>query len=308
VSFIETHVEAMAVERASVLIDGFTLTEAPRWRDMRLWFCDMYDDRVCSITETGSDLRVEAATPGIPSGLGWLPDGRLLVVVQNRQRIVRREEDGSLVEHADLSRNTAGPPNDLTVTAAGTAFVGSFGFDLHAGESVKPSRLMRITPDGKVSNVGDPLYFANGLTIIDGRTLVIAESFGNRLSAFDILEDDQPSERRDWATFGPLPSATDLQERFGELVVAPDGISSVDAEGAIWVADFTKTVASRVLPGGEIAQQVSTGDLNCFAAALGGADGRTLFLCAAPDELDSNVHRANPRAAIMAHRVAVPAA
>jgi sugar lactone lactonase YvrE len=152
---------------------------------------------------------------------------------------------------------------------------------------------MRITPDGEVSDVGDPVYFANGLTIIDGRTLVIAESFGNRLSAFDILEDDQPSERRDWATFGPLPSATGLQERSGELVVAPDGISNVDAEGAIWVADFTKTVASRVLPGGEIAQQVSTGDLNCFAAALGGADGRTLFLCAATDELDSNVHRAN---------------
>jgi sugar lactone lactonase YvrE len=84
---------------------------------MRLWFCDMYEDRVCSIAETGSDLRVEAATPGIPSRLGWLPDGRLLVVVQNRQRILRREEDGSLVEHADLSRNTVGPPNDLTITA-----------------------------------------------------------------------------------------------------------------------------------------------------------------------------------------------
>jgi sugar lactone lactonase YvrE len=154
----------------------------------------------------------------------------------------------------------------------------------------------------------EPLYFANGPTIVDGKTLVIAESFANRLSAFDILGGDELSERRDWAVFGALSAATDLQQRYSELVVAADGISGVDAEGAIWVADFTKNLVSRVMPGGEIVEQVSTGNLNCFAGALGGADGRTLFLCGAPAELDMEVRKNDPRGAILTYRVAVPAA
>ena len=297
------------MDRATVLMDGFTLTEAPRWHDGRIWFDDLYRSRVCSAAEDGSVLRVEAQLPsGIPVGLGWLPDGRLLVVVQDEQRIMRREHDGSIVEHADLSRIAKGFANDLAITDDGVAYVGCFGFDLYAGAPVEPGPLMRVTPDGEVSVVGEPLYFANGPTIIDGRTLVIAESFANRLSAFDILPDRSLSARRDWATFGPLPTTSDLRERFSQAVVAADGISCVDAEGAIWVADFTKTTASRVLPGGRIVEQVSTGDLNCFAVALGGADGRTLFLCAAPDELDAEVHKRNPQAAILTHRVQVPAA
>ena len=296
------------MESATLLIDGFTLTEAPRWHGGRIWFSDLYNHRVCSATESGTDLRVEAEVEGIPVGLGWLPDDRLLVVITDLQRIMRRELDGSMVQHADLSRHAVGFANDIAVTEDGTAYVGCFGFDLYVEEPVKPGPLMRITPDGEVTVVGDGLYFANGPTIIDGKTLVIAESFANRLSAFDILEGGKLSERRDWATFGPVPTSTDLKERYEELVIAADGISVVDAEGAIWVADFTKTLASRVMPGGEIAQQVSTGDLNCFAAALGGADGRTLFLCAAPDELDMDVHMSNPQAAIMTCRVTVPAA
>ena len=239
------------MERASLLLDGFTLTEVPRWHHDRLWFGDLYNHRVCSITESGSDLRVEAELPGIPAGMGWLPDERFLVVVQDRNVIMRREPDGSLVQHADLSEHTAGFPNDMAVTASGTAFVGCFGFDLYAGEPVTPGPLMRIASDGEVRVVGEPLWFANGPTLINGKTLVIAESFGNRLSAFDLLEGDELSERRDWATFGPMPTSTDLDERYDELLVAADGISNVDAEGAIWIGDFTKTMASRVLPGGE---------------------------------------------------------
>jgi sugar lactone lactonase YvrE len=197
--------------------------------------------------------------------------------------------------------------NDLAITDDGVAYVGCFGFDLYASAPVAPGPLMRVDPDGEVSVVGEPLYFANGPTIIDGQILVIAESFGNRLSAFDILPDRSLSARRDWATFAPLPTTTDLQERFAQAVVAADGISCVDAEGAVWVADFTKTLVNRVMPGGKIVEQVSTGELNCFAAALGGVDGRTLFLCAAPDELDAEVHKKNPRGAILTHRVAVPA-
>ncbi len=297
------------MDRATILIDGLTLPEAPRWHEGRLWFSDLYNRRVVSVSEGGDDLRLETETPGIPVGLGWLPDGRLLVVLQDQRRIMRREPDGSLVEHADLSKYSVGLANDLAVTVSGTAFVGCFGFDLYADDPVTPGPLMRIDATGEVSVVaGEHLYFANGPTIIDGKTLVIAESFANRLSAFDILGGDELSERRDWATFGPLPTATDLRERYGELVVAADGISGVDAEGAIWVGDFTKTVVSRVMPGGQIVQQVSTGELNCFAAALGGADGLTLFLCGAPPELDMDIRKNDPRGAILTYRVAVPAA
>jgi sugar lactone lactonase YvrE len=297
------------MDQATVIMDGFTLTEAPRWHDGRIWFDDLYRSRVCSATEAGSDLRVEAQlTSGIPVGLGWLPDGRLVVVVQDERRIMRREPDGSLVQHADLSQHAVGFANDLAMTQDGVAYVGCFGFDLYAEEPVKPGPLMRVTPDGEVSVVGEPLYFANGPTIIDGKTLVIAESFANRLSAFDILPDKSLSARRDWATFGPLPTTTDLQERYSQAVVAADGISAADAEGAIWVADFTRPLASRVMPGGKIVEQVSTGDLNCFAAALGGADGRTLFLCGAPAELDMEIRRNDPKGAILTYRVPVPVA
>lgn len=296
------------VDQATLLLDGFTLTEAPRWHDGRIWFSDLYTNRVLSATESGADLRVEAQLTGIPVGKGWLPDGRMIVVVQDEARIMRREPDGTLVQHADLSKYAVGFPNDMAITVDGVAFVGCFGFDLYAGSPVAPGPLMRITPDGVVTIVGEPLYFANGPTIVGGKTLVIAESFGNRLSAFDILGNGDLGPRRNWATFGPLPTTTDLQERFDQAVFAADGISSVDDEGAIWAADFTKTVVSRVMPGGEIIEQVSTGDLNCFAAELGGSDGRTLFLCGAPDELDIEIHKRERKGVIMTHRASVPAA
>jgi sugar lactone lactonase YvrE len=296
------------MDRAQLLVGGFTLTEAPRWHDHRLWFSDLYDERVYSVREDGSDLRVELQPDGVPVGLGWLPDGRLVVVVQDKKLIVRREHDGSLAVHADLSEHCVGLPNDLAMTPSGTAFVGCFGFDLYAAEPVAPAPLMRITADGEVSSVGEPLWFANGPTVIDGRTIVFAETFANRLSAFDLLDGDVLSDRRDWATVGPLPTSTDMKERSGELVVACDGISVPDAEGAIWVGDFTKPWVNRVLPTGEIAQQVSTGDLNCFAAALGGSDGRTMFLCAAPSELDPVIRKNEPESAILSYRVDVPAA
>ena len=296
------------MDTARLLADGFTFAEAPRWHDGRLWFSDLYNRKVCSIEEHGGGHRVEVDVPGIPVGLGWLPDGRLLVVVQDRKLVMRREHDGSLAVHADLAGHSVGLPNDLVMTPSGTAFVGCFGFDLYAGGPVAPSPLMRISIDGEVSTAGEPLHFANGPTLIGGRTIVFAESFGNRLSAFDLLDGDVLSRRRDWATVGPMPTSTNMEERFAELVVASDGISVADADGALWVGDFTKPWASRIMPGGEIVQRVSTGDRNCIAAALGGRDGRTLFLCAAPSELDPVIRKNDPQAAIMTYRVAVPAA
>ena len=146
------------MDRASRLIEGFTFAEAPRWHEGRLWFSDIYANRVCSATESGSDLRVEGTVEGIPVGLGWLPDGRLLVVLSDEQRIVRREPDGSFVEHADLSKHAVGFANDMVVTADGVAFVGCFGFDLYAEDPVEPGPLMRISPDGEIRINGCLLY------------------------------------------------------------------------------------------------------------------------------------------------------
>ncbi|MDA3644256.1 SMP-30/gluconolactonase/LRE family protein [Saccharopolyspora indica] len=292
----------------SVLVDGLTHTEGCRWRDGRIWFSDIYTYSVRSAEEDGSDLRTEAEVPGEPSGLGWLPDGRLLVVSMKDRRLVRREHDGRVVTHADLSAHTALPLNDMVVGADGTAWVGSFGFDIMSLAPRRPGRLLRVTPDGSVSAAGEGLHFPNGATIIDGRTLVLAESFGNRLSAFDIRPDGSLSERRDWARFGPVPEAEDPVEAMGELAVAADGISTVDAEGAIWVADFVRSRAVRVRPGGEIVDEVSTGDLSCYSCVLGGADGRTLFLCATPAEFDPEIRANNPESAVLSVRVEVPAA
>ncbi len=294
---------------ASALLGGFTLTEAPRWHDGRIWFSDLYVHRVCSAEEDGSDLRTEIELPDVPSSYGWLPDGRLIVVLQEQQQIVRREPDGSLVPHADLSAHAKHQCNEMVIAPDGTAYVGCFGFDLYSNPTLAPAPLMRITSDGSVSVVGEPLYFPNGATIIDGRTLVVAETFANRLSQFEILADGTLSDRRDWATFGPLPAPLDLKEREAQLDVLPDGISGVDAEGAIWIGDFTKRQAMRVRSGGEILDTVSTADgLTCFAVALGGVDGRTLFLCANPDELDPEVRKNEPRSEIQSFRVEVPLA
>jgi sugar lactone lactonase YvrE len=289
------------VGNAEVLVDGLTLPEGMRWHDGRAWFSDLYNRRVCSIREDGSDLRVEASFDAIPSGIGWLPDGRLLVALQETAVVARRERDGSVETHADLSSVTCGWLNDMVVAADGTAYVGCHGFDINHNEPFATGPIMKVSPAGEVTVVGEPAAFSNGATIVDG-TLVIAESFANRLSQYDIDAAGNLHSRRDWATFGPEPTAVDLAERYTELVVAPDGISVVDAEGAIWVADFTKTYALRVLPGGEIADRVDTaGGLHCYSVALGGAEGTTLFLCTAPgDDLDPDVRKNDPRGAIQA--------
>ncbi|WP_306580259.1 SMP-30/gluconolactonase/LRE family protein [Pseudomonas sp.] len=296
------------MRKLSVLLDGFTHTEGARWHQGRFWFSDLYTFAVYSINEDGSDLRTEAQVPGCPSGLGWLSDGRLLVVSMHDRRLLRREADGSLVVHAELGPHQEFEPNDMVVDAQGRAWVGNLGFDVMRFAPRRPARLVRVDPDGSVNVVSEPLHFPNGSTVIDGRTLVVAESFGNRMSAFDIQEDGSLSARRDWARFGPVPQEEDLFKAMGEIVVASDGIASVDAEGAIWVADFTKTRALRVMPGGEIVDEVQTGDLNCYACALGGADGRTLFLCVTPAEFDPQVRRNNPLSQVLSTRVDVPAA
>lgn len=287
----------------SVVLDAMNYLECPRWHGGRIWMADFYRHEVLSAAEDGSDLRGEATVPQQPSGLGWLPDGRLLVVSMRDRLLLRREDDGSLVVHADLGEHVTGHPNDLVVDAQGRAYVGNFGFDLMAGAALAPTHLLRVDPDGTVTRVADDLWFPNGSVITADGVLLVDETFGNRVTAFDIATDGALTNRRTWAEFGPLPSSTDLGEVLPQLVVAPDGCG-LDAEGALWIADGSHGRVVRVREGGEIVEEIAPG-LGTFACMLGGADGRTLFICAAPD-FDEHARSAAREAQLLAVRVDVP--
>lgn len=288
----------------SVVLEGYSFLEGPRWRNGRLWLSDFYTHQVISTTPDGGDVRLEATVPAQPSGLGWLPDGRLLVVSMKDHRILRVEPDGELVEHADLSGRVVGPLNDMIVDGAGRAYVGNFGFDIMNGAAPAATSLLRVDPDGTVGVAAEGLHFPNGPALLPDGRLVVAETLGHRLSVFDVDPAGDLSGRRDWATFGPLPQATDVEGVLGELTIGPDGIA-LDAEGAIWVADALGTRVVRVADGGEILQEISTGDTSTYAVALGGDDRRTLFLCTAPGFAEHE--RSTTREArLLVTRVGVP--
>jgi len=283
--------------------EGFTFLECPRWHQDRLWFVDFYTYRVYSAQSDGSDVRVEAEVPGQPSGLGWLPDGRLLVVSMKDARVLRREADGSLVRHADLSHLVGGHPNDMVVDGRGRAFVGEFGFDLMAGAPLAPAGLLRVDPDGTVTKVADDLWFPNGSVITEDDVLLVGETFGNRVTAFDIADDGSLVNRRIWAQFGDLPDTSELGPAIGQLNIAPDGCC-LDAEGALWIADALGSRVLRILEGGAIDDEIRT-EAGVFACMLGGDDGRTLFMCAAPDFAEEARKNAK-EARLLATRVEVP--
>jgi sugar lactone lactonase YvrE len=286
------------------VVSGMSFTECPRWHDDRLWFVDFYTHTVHSVREDGSDLRTELEVPHQPSGLGWLPDGRLLVVSMRDATVLRREHDGTVVVHADVSSYVGGHPNDMVVDERGRAWLGNFGFDLMGGADVAPTSLLRVDPDGTVSVVADDLWFPNGAVVTpDGSTLIVDETFGNRVSAFTIADDGSLGPRRDWARFADVPTASTLAEVIPALAVAPDGCG-LDAEGCLWVADATHGRVLRVREGGEVVDEVHTGT-GVFACMLGGSDGTTLFLCCAPD-FDEHARSAAREAEIRAVTVAVP--
>lgn len=246
------------------LVEDLGFLEGPRWRDGKLWFSDFVSRTVHTVDLDGrmSDvLEVE----NVPSGLGWLPDGRLLVVSMEDRRLLR-VEDGRLIEHADLSSYATFHCNDMVVDASGRAYVGNFGFNYEAGESPVGAKLMRVDPDGSTHVAAEDLLFPNGTVITpDGRTMIVGESFGARLTAFDVADDGSLSGRRVWAQLGD-----------GRL---PDG-SCLDAEGAMWVASPTTKEVVRVREGGEITDRVSTEEREAIACMLGGDDRRTLFVLA----------------------------
>ena len=285
---------------------GLSFLEGPRWHDGRLWVSDFYTHRVLTVDDDGR-LETVAEVPAQPSGLGWLPDGRLLIVSMRDRCVLRRETDGRLVVHADLSGIATGHCNDMVVDAKGRAWVGNFGFDLMNDAPLAPADLACVQPDGQVSVAARGLYFPNGSMVTpDGRTLIVGESFGNRISAFAIGEDGQLGPRRDWAVFGPLPTLYQAPSTLPPRQVAPDG-AALDAEGAVWVADARGRRVLRVAEGGAILQEIRTGDQGVFACALGGADRRTLYLCVAPDS-SAQKRSVAREAALWATEVSVPGA
>lgn len=292
----------MSREIATVVEDVHFL-ECPRWHEDRIWFVDFYAYGVFSAREDGSDLRREVEVPQQPSGLGWLPDGRLLVVSMRDRRILRQEPDGSLVTHADLSGVVDAHLNDMVVDDQGRAYVGSFGFDLMGGAPIETAALHRVDPDGTVTQVAEDLWFPNGSVITDDGTLIVDETFGNRISAFDIAADGSLGERRTWAEFGGLPSSRDFAEALPEAVLSPDGCG-LDAEGALWVADAMFNRLVRVREGGEILEEIPVGT-GTYACMLGGHDGRTLFACSAPDFFEEP-RKAATEGRLLAIRVDVP--
>jgi len=263
------------------LLDKCHYLEGPRWHDGRIWVSDFHGHQVLSSGLDG-DRRVEAELDDRPSGLGWLPDGRLLVVSMARRAVLRREESGELVEHADLSSFNDSESNDMVVDASGRAYVSGTGFDANAGEAIRTCPLLKVEADGCATVVAEDLYMPNGLTFLPSGELVVAETVGNRLTAFDVLADGALEGSRVWAEFGPRPTSTDLLEVLPTLTVGPDGICA-DAEGAVWVADSLHNRVLRVAEGGAILQEVSTGAMGAYSCTLGGPTGCTLFICSAPD-------------------------
>lgn len=265
----------------TVVLEGYTYFECPRWHDGRIWVSDFYSFQVLSAEEDGSDVRVEAEVPEQPSGLGWLPDGRLLVVSMRDKKVLRREADGELVVHADLADHATGNANDMHVDAEGRAYVGHFGFDLMNMAPIETASVIRIEPDGSVHEDATGLHFPNGMAVTASGDLLVDETLGNRISAFAIGDGGVLGPRRDWAVLGPMPESTDMAEGIGQVVVAPDGCALAQ-DGTLWAADALGQRIVQIREGEGVVDEL-TFDTGVFACGFGGHDGRTLFVCAAPD-------------------------
>jgi len=250
-----------------LLVDGIDFAEGPRWHEDRLWYSDFHQRAVYTVTADGDREVAFADLPDQPSGLGWLPDGTLLVVFMTTRRVMRDDGEGNLIEHADLSPIATFHCNDMVVDRRGNAYVGNFGFDLDARASFTSADLALVRPDGTTEVAAHEMRFPNGSVITpDGSTLIVGQSFGGDLIAFDINEDATLTNRRQWAD---IPGT------------APDGCC-LDAGGGIWFADALGSQLVRVLEGGEVTDRLPT-PMPSFACMLGGSDGRTLYALCAPD-------------------------
>lgn len=272
------------------ILDGLAFPEGPRWREGELWFSDMHAHEIVAMKPDGSRRTVLTHGSAV-SGLGWLPDGRLLFVSMEDRKLMRREADGAIAQHADFSAIAAFHTNDMVVDALGRAYVGNFGFSLFPPQAPKPAKLARVDPDGAVHVAAEDMMFPNGTVITpDGKTLIVGESWGQRLTAFDIAPDGALANRCIWAPTSPA---------------VPDGIC-LDAEGAIWIASPATAEVVRFKEGGEVLARIPTGR-GAFACMLGG-DARTTLYILTSDSADPAQCAAKRTACISALDVDVPGA
>ena len=276
--------------KPAIVCEGFTFIEGPRWHEGALWFSDFYLEAVYRVVP-GELPEKMVSIPEQPSGLGWLPNGDLLIASMLNKTLYRWSESEGLSVYADLSAIAERRINDMLVDATGRAWVGNFGFVRQHGEEVAPGTLVRVDLDGSVHAAASDILFANGtVTLNDGNTLVVAETYRGYLTAFDILPSGELDNRRVWA-------------RLPEGDVA-DGICA-DSEGAIWVASPTTNRVLRLLEGGTITDSIDI-DRKAIACALGGNDGHTLFICSS-ESTDKEACISTRSAKISAFRVEVPA-
>ncbi len=288
------------------LFEGGNYFECPRWHENRWWASDFYRHAVFSY-DAGGGERLEMEVEAQPSGLGWMPDGDMLVVSMKDRRVLRRRADGTVTTHADLSELTTGHANDMIVDAQGGAYVGNFGFDLMGGGTPETASIVRIDPDGTATVAAEDLWFPNGMVITDDGTLIVAETFAARLAAFDIQADGSLDGGRVWAQVQPSPEAGDIDAMLSAVTFAPDGCA-LDAEGHVWAANALGGPICRVAPGGQIVDEIAVPDgLDVFACGLGGPDGRTLVACAAPD-FHEEARAAAREAVLLSTTVEVPQA
>jgi len=280
----------MGARSPDVLADGFIFLEGPRWHDERLWLSDMFLRQVLTLDLDGHVEHI-VDVPGRPSGLGFLPDGTPLVVSME-DRVLFRIEGPQLRPYATLAPLMTGYANDMVVDEQGRAFIGNFGFDLFGGADFRPADVVMVTPAGEVSPAARALAFPNGMVILAGPPrLVVAETFGHRLTAFDIAADGTLGKRRLFADVAPHE---------------PDGIC-LDQDGGIWVSSAEGDVFVRVVAGGRVTDRVPVTGRRAVACQLGGADGRTLF-CLTCESTWEEIFAGKGCARVEVVRVDIPAA
>ena len=267
--------------KLETLMKGLTFGEGPRWHENKFYFSDFYSHKVYSLDLSGKH-EVIVEIPNQPSGLGWTPDGTMLIVSMKDRKLMSFK-DGQLKERADLTEFSSFHCNDMVVDIDGNAFIGNFGFNTYDGEEIKPTNLILVKPGEEPVLAADNLFFPNGTVITpDNKTLIVGETYAARLTAFDKSEDGSLSNRRIWA---------DLKVNSEEgTVPLPDGMC-IDEEGAIWVASPSTAEVIRVHEGGMISERIPV-QTNAFACMLGGKDRRTLFICT------SNGSGVDPEAAL----------
>lgn len=288
------------------LTEGGGFFEGPRWHDGRWWVSDFYRHAVFTYDTDGKEEQV-VTVENQPSGLGWRPDGSLLIVSMKDHRLLRWDPgEVTLEEVADLTAHCGGHLNDMVVDGEGRAWVGNFGFDLMALSEPRTANLVRVDPDGTVTVAATDVAFPNGSVITpDGSTLIVGETMGCCYTAWTIGADGSLTDRRPWAQLAPRPTLGPVAEMLPQVTVAPDGCC-LDAEGHIWSADAIGRRCIRIAEGGEIVDEIPAPDgLGIFACMLGGDDGRTLLLCAAPDYFE-HLRSAAREAVLLTTTVDVP--